>query len=75
MTDLIYIVRVGVTTVCVLSVMIVGTFLFGLFFNQVDNKMIFEVLGPMSHEIVGALLMLIGGISSYYLTKPTDDTK
>ena len=38
----------------------------------VDNKMIFDVLGPMAHEVVGALLMLVGGIASYYLTKNED---
>ena len=72
MTDLSYIVRVAVTTVAVLTFLIVGTLLAGLYNPLVDNKMIFEVLGPMAHEVVGALLMLVGGITSYYLTKPKD---
>lgn len=69
MSDLSYIVRVAVTTVAVAALAIVFTLLGGLFDPVVDNKMIFDVLGPMAHEVVGALLMLVGGITTYYLTK------
>lgn len=68
MTDLSYIVRVAVTTVAVCSLMIVGTLLLGLWFTQVDNKMIFDVLGPMAHEITGALICMVSGITVYYFT-------
>lgn len=74
MSDLSYIVRCGVTTVCVLTFMIVGVLLGGLFNSAVDNKQIFDVLGPMAHEIVGALIMLVGGITTYYLMKPKDSS-
>lgn len=70
MTDLSFIVRVAVITVSFLAVTVVCTLLGGLFNPAVDNKQIFEVLGPMAREIVGVLIMLVGGITSYYLTKP-----
>ncbi len=72
MSDLSFIVRVAVSTVAVAALAIVLTLLAGLFDPAVDNKMIFDVLGPMAHEVVGALLMLVGGIASYYLTKNED---
>lgn len=72
MSDLSYIVRVSITTISLLTVMIVGTLLAGLFNPVVDNKQIFDVLGPMAHEIVGSLMTLAGGISAYYLTRPKD---
>ena len=75
MSDLSYIVRCAVTTICALAFIIVATLLAGLFNPAVDNKMIFEVLGPMSHEIVGALMTLVGGIAAYYLTTGKKDAE
>lgn len=72
MSDLSFIVRVAVSTVAFAALAIVLTLLGGLFDPVVDNKMIFDVLGPMAHEVVGALLMLVGGITTYYLTKPKE---
>lgn len=74
MSDLSYIVRVCVTTIAGLSFMIVGVFLYGLFRSEVDNNKVFEILGPMAHEIVGGLLILVGGITTYYFTRPKDIT-
>lgn len=72
MSDLSYIVRVAVTTVAAASLAIILTLLIGLYNPLVDNKMIFDVLGPMAHEITGAMLLLVGGITTHYLTKPSE---
>ena len=45
---------------CVM-IAVIGTLLFGLFHEKVDNTKIFEVLAPAFQTIVGAFVGVIGG--------------
>ena len=49
-------------TLCVVIVGMVGTLLFGLFDNNVDNSKIFEAITPAFQTIIGGFIGLITGI-------------
>ena len=50
-----------VTVLSTVMLAVIGTLLFGLFHEQVDNTKIFEVLAPAFQTIVGAFVGVIGG--------------
>ena len=57
--NVLFVIVVTVLSCVMLSV--IGTLLFGLFNEIVDNTKIFEILAPAFQTIVGAFVGVIGG--------------
>ena len=49
-------------TLCVVVMSMVGVLLTGLFYQEVDNDRIFELIGPAFQTIVGGFIGLLAGI-------------
>lgn len=49
-------------TLCLVVLSMVGVLLTGLFFKEVDNNKIFELIGPAFQMIIGGFIGLLAGI-------------
>ena len=49
-------------TLCVVVLSMSGVMLIGLFFDQVDNNKIFELIGPAFQTVVGGFIGLLAGV-------------
>ena len=49
-------------TLCVVVIAMVGTLMFALFNDQVDNAEIFKLISPAFQTIVGGFIGLLAGI-------------
>jgi len=58
-----WILRVTVVTLAMIMMAVIGTLMFGLFVQDVDNTEIFSIIGPAFNTIVGAFVGLLGGLS------------
>jgi undecaprenyl pyrophosphate phosphatase UppP len=60
---LIYMVTMMVTaTLCSVVVVLIGALVHGLFVKEVDNRAIFEIIGPAFQTIVGGLIGWLSGL-------------
>jgi hypothetical protein len=60
---LIYMVTMMVTaTLCSVVVVLIGALVHGLFVREVDNRAIFEIIGPAFQTIVGGLIGWLSGL-------------
>jgi len=60
---LIYMVTMMVTaTLCSVVVVLIGALVHGLFVKEVDNRAIFEIIGPAFQTIVGCLIGWLSGL-------------
>jgi len=60
---LIYWVTMMVTaTLCSVVVVLIGALVHGLFVKEVDNRAIFEIIGPAFQTIVGGLIGWLSGL-------------
>ena len=63
-------------TLCVVVLSMSGVMLIGLFFNQVDNNKIFELIGPAFQTVVGGFIGLLAGVKlSHEDEEPKKDCK
>ena len=63
-------------TLCVVVLSMSGVMLIGLFFNQVDNNKIFELIGPAFQTVVGGFIGLLAGVKlSHDEEAPKKDCK
>ena len=63
-------------TLCVVVLSMSGVMLIGLFFNQVDNNKIFELIGPAFQTVVGGFIGLLAGVKlSHEDEDPKKDCK
>jgi len=49
-------------TLCFVVLSMVGVLLTGLFYKEVDNNKIFELIGPAFQMIIGGFIGLLAGI-------------
>jgi hypothetical protein len=49
-------------TLCVVVVSMVSVLLAGLFYKEVDNNKVFELIGPAFQMIIGGFIGLLAGI-------------
>ena len=60
---LIYMVTMMVTaTLCSVVVVLIAALVHGLFVKEVDNRAIFEIIGPAFQTIVGGLIGWLSGL-------------
>ena len=60
---LVFIITVMVSiTLCIVVISMVGVLLVGLFFEEVDNERIFELIGPAFQTIIGGFIGLLAGV-------------
>jgi hypothetical protein len=60
---LIYMVTMMVTaTLCSVVVVLIGALVHGLFVKEVDNRAIFDIIGPAFQTIVGGLIGWLSGL-------------
>ena len=60
---LIYMVTMMVTaTLCSVVVVLIGALVHSLFVKEVDNRAIFEIIGPAFQTIVGGLIGWLSGL-------------
>jgi len=60
---LIYMVTMMVTaTLCSVVVVLIGALVHGLFVKEVDNRAIFEIIGPAFQTIIGGLIGWLSGL-------------
>ena len=63
-------------TLCVVVLSMSGVMLIGLFFDQVDNNKIFELIGPAFQTVVGGFIGLLAGVKlSHDEETPKKDCK
>lgn len=63
-------------TLCVVVLSMSGVMLIGLFFDQVDNNKIFELIGPAFQTVVGGFIGLLAGVKlSHDEEAPKKDCK
>lgn len=58
-----WIFKITVTTLAAIVFSVVIVLLSGLFFNDIDNDKIFDVIGPAFSTVIGAFVGLLGGLS------------
>ena len=49
-------------SLCITVLSMVGVFMFGFFTPEIDNKKLFEIVGPAFQTIIGGFIGLITGI-------------
>lgn len=49
-------------TLCIVILSMVGVLLTGLFYKEVDNNKVFELIGPAFQMIIGGFIGLLAGI-------------
>jgi len=73
---LVFLVTLSVTlTLCAVVMTMVGTLMVGLFSKDVDNKEIFELIGPAFQTIIGGFIGLLAGIKLNNEHKTTVEEK
>lgn len=68
-----FVLRVVVVVLAVSVLSVVFALLAGLFNPIVDNKMIFQILTPMSQQVSGALISILSGLVAYKTLKGDKD--
>lgn len=58
-----WILKVTVGTLACIVVAVVCVLMAGLFYPNVDNDKIFDIIGPAFSTVIGAFVGLLGGIS------------
>lgn len=64
-SDRSFVLRVIVVVLAASALSVVFALLAGLFHPAVDNKMIFQILTPMSQQISGALISILSGLIAF----------
>lgn len=49
-------------TLCVVILSMVGVLMTGLFYEQISNEKIFEMIGPAFQTIIGGFIGLLAGV-------------
>lgn len=72
-----WIFKITVLTLSLIVFAVVFVLLVGLFFHEVDNDKIFDIIGPAFSTVIGAFVGLLGGLSLNKGSKdcPKNDTK
>ena len=58
-----WILKITVGTLAAIVIAVVCVLMGGLFYPNVDNDKIFEIIGPAFSTVIGAFVGLLGGIS------------
>lgn len=64
-----WILKVTVSTLSIICFAVVAVMLVGLFDNNVDNKEIFQIIGPAFNTVIGAFVGLLGGLTLSHNSK------
>ena len=62
-------------TLCIVVVAMVGTLMFALFNQQVDNTEIFKLISPAFQTIIGGFIGLLAGIKLKTLGDGEEDSQ
>lgn len=68
-----WILKATVGTLSIICFAVVAVMLVGLFDNSVDNKEIFQIIGPAFNTVIGAFVGLLGGLTLNHNTKNSKD--
>lgn len=58
-----WIFKITVATLSLVVFAVVFVLLAGLFFHEIDNDKIFDIIGPAFSTVIGAFVGLLGGLS------------
>lgn len=72
-----WIFKITVVTLALVVFAVVFVLLSGLFFKEIDNDKIFDIIGPAFSTVIGAFVGLLGGLSLNKGSKdcPKDNSK
>lgn len=69
-----FIIRLAAVAIVIAMLAMVSTLLAGLFNPAVDNDKVFQILGPMSNQISGALISVLSALTAVkFMGKGDDD--